>query len=81
MLWQSNRQAYFKKFVSQKLGTVYTLKEYYTNKYLVKDQNIKNVFSTDKFTYEEQAKIIEGKQVYNFRKTNSKNRIRRRVRR
>ncbi|CDW82921.1 UNKNOWN [Stylonychia lemnae] len=66
--WHNNRQDYFKKIVSQKLGTVYTLKDYYSSKYLIKESNIKNIFTADKFIYEEPSKIIEGKQVYQFKR-------------
>ncbi len=47
--------------MSQKLGTVYTLKDYYTNDHLIKDENIPNLYRSDKITIERAAMIIEGK--------------------
>ncbi len=62
LLWHSKRQDCFKKIISQKLGTVYTLKDFYSSKYLIKDLNARNILTSDKrFTYEEAGKVIEGK--------------------
>lgn len=66
LLWHSKRQDCFKKIISQKLGTVYTLKDFYSSKHLIKDLNVKSIFGAERFTYEEAGRIIEGKQVYSF---------------
>lgn len=68
LIWHSNRHHFFKRIISQKLGTVYTLKDFYSSDHLIKDQTISHLYSSSKFTYEKAATIIEGKQVYNFTK-------------
>ena len=68
LIWHSNRQDCLKRIVAQKLGTVYTLKDYYTSKYLIKDHTLKNLYHSNKFTIEDTAQIIEGKQLYQFQK-------------
>lgn len=68
LIWQSNRQDFFKRIVSQKLGTVYTLKDFYASDHLIKDQTLQNLYQSKKFQFEKQAQIIEGKQVYQFHK-------------
>lgn len=60
LIWQSNRQDIFKRVVSQKLGTVYTLKDLYSNN-LQKCQTIKSLFNAKKPTMDRAALIIDGK--------------------
>jgi hypothetical protein len=54
--------------VSQKLGTVYTLKDYYSSTHLIKDQTLDTLYQNNKYMYEKTATLIEGKQIYDFKK-------------
>ena len=68
LLWNSNRQNFLKRIVSQKLGTVYTLKDYYSSTHLIKDQTLDTLYQNNKYMYEKTATLIEGKQIYDFKK-------------
>jgi len=64
LIWNSNRNHFFKRIVSQKLGTVYSLKDFYNSDKMIKTEGT-NMFQKNKITYEKVAQVIEGKQVYN----------------
>jgi len=57
--------------VSQKLGTVYSLKDFYKSDHLVKNDTT-NLFQKNRFTYEKKAEVFDGKQGYTFTKVNRK---------
>ena len=71
LIWNSNRNHFFKRIVSQKLGTVYSLKDFYNSDKMIKTEGT-NMFQKNKITYEKVAQVIEGKQVYNYIKKTKK---------
>ena len=50
------------------MGTVYTLKDYYSSTHLIKDQTLDTLYQNNKYMYEKTATLIEGKQIYDFKK-------------